>query len=621
MGGSLKDLVKKINDVGDKTKKIADIVYLFGLVFFMTSQACGGARVVFVDFVRIFLLIGSAILFVAGFYRFFFTLFKNWKLGLLSFAIVVFGFIYSSFVADATEFPIIALAIVGGIGVCADYILYAGIASNFFMILNNVFMVVFDRSDMTNSVLGYNDFFYLGDDVFTFPIMNNCSSTDFASHYFWMLAAYLWIRGKKVTWGEVFAVGTFDFLIYSFTGSNTTLIGITFIWLFMIGLKLWTIINRNKLNTDVKKSLSDKLLIGINSIVMFCARYSFVFFAIFSIVVTILFYASNPLFYRLNGLLHLRVGLGHRAYEEFGVHMFAPKIPIYGAYSSADGYYNFLDCSYIVLLIQNGILPLIFYIASMTAIQIRQKKYSFGIVLLAVCALVCVEEHHLTEIPSNMFILLLFADMGIDKKLAVKKELTKKEMKTSNIYNYASCALCAFFAIVSVLVNYPRFEAKKEMDRLDNKAEMIYLSVQNNLDNAKNSGIWQQQLINTASVQYGELMSEPDDFTRVTGSSWNKMTKDPKAHSYYQLYYDVKSSGLDNEVTGLLFDDEVKNLIGDGSIILEYDAVNGKVYSVWFSEYQGCTRIEGVGSRDSSRQERLRWDVPNIGYYAGGKNA
>ena len=194
-------------------------------------------------------------------------------------------------------------------------------------------------------------------------------------------------------------------------------------------------------------------------------------------------------------------------------------------------------------------------------------------------------------------------------------------MKTSNIYNYASCALCAFFAIVSVLVNYPRFEAKKEMDRLDNKAEMIYSSVQNNLDNAKNSGIWQQQLINTASVQYGELMSEPDDFTRVTGSSWNKMTKDPKAHSYYQLYYDVKSSGLDNEVTGLLFDDEVKNLIGDGSIILEYDAVNGKVYSVWFSEYQGCTRIEGVGSRDSSRQERLRWDVPNIGYYAGGKNA
>ena len=78
MGGSLKDLVKKINDVGDKTKKIADIVYLFGLVFFMTSQACGGARVVFVDFVRIFLLIGSAILFVSTAFSLLFLRTGSW---------------------------------------------------------------------------------------------------------------------------------------------------------------------------------------------------------------------------------------------------------------------------------------------------------------------------------------------------------------------------------------------------------------------------------------------------------------------------------------------------------------------------------------------------------------
>ena len=73
MGGSLKDLVKKINDVGDKTKKIADIVYLFGLVFFLSAEACRSSRVVYVDFVKIFLMVGSALLFIAGVYRIFFT--------------------------------------------------------------------------------------------------------------------------------------------------------------------------------------------------------------------------------------------------------------------------------------------------------------------------------------------------------------------------------------------------------------------------------------------------------------------------------------------------------------------------------------------------------------------
>ena len=620
MGGSLKDLVKKINDVGDKTKKIADIVYLFGLVFFITSQACGGARVVFVDFVRIFLLIGSAILFITGFYRFFFTLFKNWKLGLLSFAIVVFGFIYSSFVADATEFPIIALAIVGGIGVCADYILYAGIASNFFMILNNVFMVVFDRSDMTNSVLGCNDFIFFGDNVFYFPIMNNCSSTDFASHYFWMLAAYLWIRGKKITWGEVFAVGAFDFLIYSFTGSNTTLVGISIIWMFTIGLKLRALMTKNKFNADNKKSISDKLLNGINSLAVFCAKYSFVIFAAFAIVITVIYSIDNPLMFRLNSLLHLRVSLGHRAYNEFGVHLFAPEILIYGANASADGYYNFLDCSYIVLLIQNGILPLMFFLVSMTAIQIRQKKYCLGIAILAVCALVCVEEHHLSELPSNFFILLLFADMCIDKKTVVKQELTKKEKKTIKIYNYASCAMSVFFAVVSVLVNYPRFEAKKDLDRLDVKAGMIYSSVQCKLDKAKSNGSWQKQLEESSSDQFGDLMAEPEDFVCVSGSTWDKMTKDPKAHAYYQLYYDKNSFDSGNEVIGLLFDNEVNTLIGNGSVILEYDVVSGKVYSVWFSDYPGCKIIDGEGARKSSRMWRLKWDVPNTGYFAGGMN-
>ena len=413
MGGSLKDLVKKINDVGDKTKKIADIVYLFGLVFFLVSQACGGSRLVYVDFVKIFLMVGSVVLFITGFYRIFFTIFKNWKLGVLSLAVIVFGFVYSGIVPDATEFSIIAFAIVGAIGVCADYILYVGIAANFFLIINNIFMTVFGNADNAVDNMGSNDFFYLGDNKFFFPIMNNCSSTDFASHYFWMLAAYLWIRAKKITWGEIFAIGALDVLIYSFTGSNTTLIGITLLLAFAVFLKIWVMLKNNKLFSSESKNPLKTCASGINNFLAFCFRYSFVVFAAFSIALAMLYNVGNPILYRLNGMLHLRVSLGHKTFSEYGVHLFAPEIPIYGAYSSADGYYNFLDCSYIVLLLLNGILPLLFYLLSMTVVQLRQKKYYLGIAILAVCALVCIEEHHLSELPSNFFLLLLASSFSI----------------------------------------------------------------------------------------------------------------------------------------------------------------------------------------------------------------
>lgn len=620
MGGSLKDLVKKINDVGDKTKKIADIVYLFGLVFFIVSKACGGSRLVYVDFVRIFLMVGSVVLLITGFYRLFFTLFKNWKLGVISLAVIVFGFVYSSVVPDATDFSIIAFAIVGAIGVCADYILYVGIAANFFLIINNIFMTVFGNADNAVDNMGSNDFFYLGNNYFFFPIMNNCSSTDFASHYFWMLAAYLWIRAKKITWGEIFAIGAFDVLIYSFTGSNTTLIGISLLLSFAVFLKICAIFKKNKLFSNDSKSPLKTCASGINSLLAFCFRYSFVVFAVFSIALAVLYNVGNPILYRLNGMLHLRVSLGHKTFSEYGVHLFAPDIPIYGAYSSADGYYNFLDCSYIVLLLLNGILPLLFYLISMTAVQLRQKKYFLGIAILAVCALVCIEEHHLSEIPSNFFLVLLFADMCIDKKVSDYEPSTKKEKKINKTINYSSLVLSAVFILVSVLVNYPRFQAVKELDALDNKAGEIYSALQQNLDEAEKSGEWQQLYSSADSHIYGDLLNEPDDFSSVVGSSWNEMTKDPKSHSYYYVYYDPSLTSSDNEVFRLLINDNVKSIIGNGSIVIEYDAVQADVYSVWYSDNTGCYRVEGQGARNSTREERLKWTVRKIGYYSGDKN-
>ena len=620
MGGSLKDLVKKINDVGDKTKKIADIVYLFGLVFFLSAEACRSSRVVYVDFVKIFLMVGSAILFITGVYRIFFTLFKNWKLGVLAVAVVIFGFVYSGAAPEATDFTIVAFAIVGAIGVCADHILVIGIVSTFLLIVNNVFMEISGGTDLMFNGMGGNDFFFLGDNVFYFSLMNNCSSTDFASHYMWLAAAFLWYRGYKITWGEIFAIASLDVLIYSFTGSNTTLIGISLLLVFALIIKLWVMFKTNGIAD--KMGVAGKIANGIKEFFVFCSRLSFLIFAAVTICLAYLYSVDNPITYRLNNILHLRLSLGHRGIVEHGLHLFASGVPIYGMFSSADGYYNFLDCSYISILVVCGILPLAFYLLSMTVIQFRHKKFAYGAVILAVCALSCIEEQHLSEIHLNYFLLLLFADMNLNKKTDLTAPSDKKAIKLeASIKKYANIAggvVSVLLVFVAVLVNYPRFETVKEFDRLDAKASDIYASIQNNIDKAVSDNSWESKTAALSSLGYGIVMDEPDDYYSVTGSTWASMTKDPKKHAYYTVYYDSAndlSSG--NSILNVLITDDVKAKIGSGSVLIEYDVAAGKVYSVWYSDNKGCYEIEGVGARNSSREARLKYDVPNEGYYAG----
>ena len=94
--------------------------------------------------------------------------------------------------------------------------------------------------------------------------------------------------------------------------------------------------------------------------------------------------------------------------------------------------------------------------------------------------------------------------------------------------------------------------------------------------------------------------------------------KDPKEHAFYSVSYDTSYAGSDEKsIVDILINDEVKSLIGDGSIVIEYDVVKGKVYSVWYSETPGCYVIPG--GRRTDRAGRFRTDVKNVEGYSTGK--
>lgn len=615
MSESFKEIAEKNNKRYAKTKKYVDWAYLVAVAFIVAGRAMVLTRESNDTFVTVIVYTGSALLFLIGAYRLFFQFFKNWKKALLGLAVVIFSFIFSELSSSASEFPVVALAIVGAMDVSADSILLAGIAGNLIMIANNVIMNFFGKAADNLNLMGNNSFFYLGENRFTFSIFNNLSSTDFASHYFWILTAYLWVRGKKITVGELFAVAALDFLIYSLTGSSTTFICITLILICAICYKLYQKYSTSKLKTRLsdKFSIIRKLASGLNSIFVFCSKYSFVIFAFLTISLAVSYNIGNPVLSRLNDMLHMRISLGNRGIEEFGIHLFSTNVHIYGAYSSIDNFYNFMDTSYISILVRSGVIPLIFFVGTMTVIQIRHKKYIYGVILIAVCALSCVEEHHLVQLPYNFFILLLFADYT-DDKLSSDKE--NKTLLSNRMVNVFASVLCIVFTISIFVVNIPRFNAVKELDRLDSKSDEIYLAIQNNIDNSYNEGRWQQEVKAINSSFYGKAMDKPCDFVDVTGSEWSQMIEDSKAHAYYSVYYDDQCNfASDDRLITIMINDDVKSLIGNGSVVIEYDVQTGKVYSVWYSEQYGCQVIDG--GRTANRNDRLIPGTIKEGYSTG----
>lgn len=595
----------KIINFGDKTKKYADVIYLGALLIYLTSQALFYALTYAVFIYKALTYISTAFLLLNAIYRLVVVFPKSLKKGLLGIGVLILGFAISV-LSGITEFPLIAFAIVGAIGFSGDKILLVSLISNCFMIVSNIF------HSFSNNLGEYeytnNDFFYLGKDSFYFHKFNNRSSTDMAAHYFWMTAAYLLFRGNKLTWGEICALWGLNVLVYSLTGANTTLVCISLLLVIAMANKIC-------MSFKEKGIKAGSLLKVASGFLSFCAKYAFVIFAALSIVLSIVYSTGSPLMYKLNVLLHQRLSLGHRSLVENGVHLFNPSIRLYGGYASAEGFFNFIDCSYISILVRFGIVPFLFYIVSMTAVQIRQKKFIYGTLILAVCALSCIEEHHLIEIPYNVFILLLFADLESDKKLL--PEDNKKQVKINKI-SVVSLALCFAFIGGVVFVNYPRIKSARDLDRLDCKAGEIYKCIQSNIDKNINEGSWERITSGMNSYQYGDVMDMPWGYVISTGTNWDDDIKDRKAHSFYSAYYCAADSSEYLEIFDLMLSDEVKELIGSGSAVIEYDVITGRLYSVWYCEEPGCYSFDEGRSYD--RSERLRMTDGVEGYYEGGIN-
>lgn len=122
---------------------------------------------------------------------------------------------------------------------------------------------------------------------------------------------------------------------------------------------------------------------------------------------------------KINNILSGRLSVGHIAFENFNVPFFGQIIEQTGNGGLHHGVYSyfFIDCSYIRVLMMNGLFSFLILVAFLVILSnkfLNEKAYSLEIALLFV-ALSSIIDQHLLEISYNCLLLAMFADISYFK--------------------------------------------------------------------------------------------------------------------------------------------------------------------------------------------------------------
>lgn len=170
---------------------------------------------------------------------------------------------------------------------------------------------------------------------------------------FFALCSYLMFRGKKISYLELLALLMSTIYMYQQTSTTSPLyLSLLILTYALFSLKLFKFdfIDSNVLTTNI-------------------AKYAFIL--ALAITLYFCFYSTGDLFYLINQFTHNRLRLSVQGFRNFGVSLLGRPISfttmdIFGNYASN---YNFIDSSFVQLLVIDGLAVSVFMLAALTRVM------------------------------------------------------------------------------------------------------------------------------------------------------------------------------------------------------------------------------------------------------------
>lgn len=202
------------------------------------------------------------------------------------------------------------------------------------------------------------------------------------TYLFNLSSLYIYVHKKRLKIVSLVVIFFINSIVFTLTNSRLSYIMTILLLLVAVVIKCFPFFLANR-------KLFFRLLTG-----------SFIFWFVLSLFMTITYSSANPTMREINEFLGRRLSLGQRGILFYGIHLFGQSIEWVGNGLSSSveryiGMYNYVDCLYIKMLIQYGVVFTILYLTLHTFTAFRcykERKYCLLIMLSFISMRVVIED-------------------------------------------------------------------------------------------------------------------------------------------------------------------------------------------------------------------------------------
>ena len=236
--------------------------------------------------------------------------------------------------------------------------------------------------------------------------------TDFAAHVTYLVLGWGWLRGRKLTWAELGLFAFCTWAVYHFCNARAGTVSLLVFTMLCVCTKLYEqLVHWDSLQPLLRKGLS-----AAGKAIQLLSGHAILLLSLVMLVLT-RGYSDSAFMQKLDYLFSNRLSLGRLALDQYNVPLFGQEVIMQGAgYSETSplGYYFYIDCSYIKMLVCYGLVVSILIWIAYTLLGHRAIRANevYLIWVIGVIGLHCTMEHHLMEIAYNPFLLAVFAEWG-----------------------------------------------------------------------------------------------------------------------------------------------------------------------------------------------------------------
>ena len=240
------------------------------------------------------------------------------------------------------------------------------------------------------------------------------NSTDTQGMLFFILVAYLFIRGRRVTLIEAAAFAVVVIWFWKRTNAENNM------YCAMAALAVVVLM---KISTWLKLKWNRGA-----GVLAYLAAASFIICGIVMIALVANYDGNSANWVQLDRTLHARLHSPHNVFVKYPPNLWGSEFVVVGCgydpsiqlgESLAKYGYTYIDSSYPQILVMHGYVIYAMIIGAMTGAAWRyaQRKDLYRVLLLAVIAVDCMAEGHLKEISCNIWLLCLLADLNLNSQI------------------------------------------------------------------------------------------------------------------------------------------------------------------------------------------------------------